>query len=197
MHNRKKALFGFGGHAREVAAHINEEVDFFVDDAFVNKNAKSIKHFNFEQYELLVAIGDSHTRSRIVNSLSDKINYFSFIHNSTIILNKKSIVINNGTFIGSNCILTDNIKIGSHCLLNRSINIGHDVNLHDFVSLMPGVIISGNVEIKHNVYIGSGTVINENITITSNVVIGSNSTVINNVDKPGVYAGNPIKLICE
>ena len=31
----KLALFGYGGHAREVAAQMNEEITFFVDDKYM------------------------------------------------------------------------------------------------------------------------------------------------------------------
>ena len=34
----KLALFGYGGHAREVAAQINKEVTFFVDDEYVKSS---------------------------------------------------------------------------------------------------------------------------------------------------------------
>jgi hypothetical protein len=39
------ALFGYGGHAREVAVQINKEVTFFVDDEFANEIAKPISLF--------------------------------------------------------------------------------------------------------------------------------------------------------
>jgi len=191
----KYALFGFGGHAREVASHMNMDLVYFVDDKYIEEGAIGLSKFNFNVYKLMVAIGDSNLRRTIVNTLPLSTKYFSFVHSSTILLNKSKILIGDGTFIGANCILTNNINIGNHCILNRSVNIGHDVTIGDFVSLMPGVIISGNVNIGNNVYIGSGTILNENISIASNVIIGSNSTVLNNIESNGVYAGNPIKLI--
>ena len=34
----KLALFGYGGHAREVASQINEPIEFFVDECGINYN---------------------------------------------------------------------------------------------------------------------------------------------------------------
>jgi hypothetical protein len=35
----KLALFGYGGHAREVACQIDQEVTFFVDDQYANDSS--------------------------------------------------------------------------------------------------------------------------------------------------------------
>ena len=50
----KLALFGNGGHAREVAAQLNKEVTFFVDDEFSNESAKPISDFKPENYLMMV-----------------------------------------------------------------------------------------------------------------------------------------------
>ena len=38
----KLALFGYGGHAREVAVQIGQDVTFFVDDDYVTEKTKPI-----------------------------------------------------------------------------------------------------------------------------------------------------------
>ena len=42
----KLALFGYGGHAREVACQIDQEITFFVDNKYANEIAKPISEFN-------------------------------------------------------------------------------------------------------------------------------------------------------
>ena len=43
--------------------------------------------------------------------------------------------------------------------------------------------------------IGSNSVIKEHITIGNNIIIGMGSVVTKNLIDPGVYVGNPCKLI--
>ena len=52
----KLALFGYGGHAREVACQIGKEITFFVDDQYVPTapNVKGISTFNPEEYVMCV-----------------------------------------------------------------------------------------------------------------------------------------------
>ena len=76
----KLALFGYGGHAREVASQINQEVTFFVDDVYSTNTIKSIKTFNPEEYQMMVAVADSKERENIVKRLPPNTKYFSFIH---------------------------------------------------------------------------------------------------------------------
>jgi len=54
----KLALFGYGGHAREVAAQMNEPVEFFVDDEYSNEYTKPISSFDPEEYMIMVAVAD-------------------------------------------------------------------------------------------------------------------------------------------
>jgi sugar O-acyltransferase (sialic acid O-acetyltransferase NeuD family) len=190
----KKALFGCGGHAREVAAQIGEPIDFYVDDKYANDIAKPISSFNPETHQLMVAIGDSVNRFDIIQSLPKETTYFTFIHPTALILDN-AVEIGEGSFIGPYSILTTNIKIGKHCLLNRSNHIGHDCIIGDYFSAMPGAIVSGNVKIYDAVYLGTNSSIKEKLSIHSLTKIGMNSCVIKNINQPGVYVGTPTKQI--
>ena len=185
------ALFGFGGHAREVACQIDKKVTFFVDDEYANEVAKSISEFNPKKYLMMVAVADSKDRADIVNRLPKETSYFTFIHPSVQIMDN-NIEIGDGSFIGANSILTVNIKMGKHALLNRGNHIGHDCEIGDYFSMMPGSIVSGNVSIEDQVYMGTNSSINEKIHINSNVIIGSNGVVVKNINESGVYVGIPV-----
>lgn len=190
----KKALFGFGGHAREVAALIGEQIDFYVDDKYANDTAKPISTFNPETHHMMVAIGDSGDRFDIIQSLPKETTYFTFIHPTALVLDN-TVEIGEGSFIGPYSILTTNIKIGKHCLLNRSNHIGHDCVIGDYFSAMPGAIVSGNVKIYDAVYLGTNSSIKEKLSIHSLAKIGMNSCVVKNINQSGVYAGTPAKKI--
>ena len=190
----KLALFGNGGHAREVAAQLNKEVTFFVDDEFSNESAKPISDFKPENYLMMVAVANSKEREKIVKRLPSNTKYFTFVH-PTVLSMDNNIEIGEGSFIGAYSILTTNIKVGKHSILNRGNQIGHDSILGDYFSAMPGAIVSGNVILGENVYMGTNSSIKEKIQVCSNVTIGSNATVIKNIIIGGTYVGVPVKKI--
>jgi sugar O-acyltransferase (sialic acid O-acetyltransferase NeuD family) len=190
----KKAIYGFGGHAREVAAHMGCAVEFFVDDIYSNDIAKPISQFDPDIYQLMIAVGDSKTRLDIVQKLPKNTKYFTFIHPTAILLDD-TIEIGEGSFIGAYSILTTNIKIGKHAILNRANHIGHDCIIGDYFSAMPGAIVSGNCVIYDCVYIGTNASVKEKITIHSLSTIGINSCVIKNIETSGTYVGTPVKQI--
>ena len=167
----KLALFGYGGHAREVACQIDQKVTFFVDDQYANDVAKPISKFNPQKYAMMVAVADSKDRFDIVKRLPKETQYFTFIHPSVQIMDD-NIEMGEGSFIGANSILTTNIKLGKHALLNRGNHIGHDCIIGDYFSMMPNAVVGGNVTIGDNAYLGSCSNIKEKINITSNVLIG-------------------------
>ena len=190
----KLALFGYGGHAREVAAQMNEPVEFFVDDEYSNEYTKPISSFDPEEYMIMVAVADSKQRKAIVESLPNETKYFTFIH-PTVLTMGEEIEIGEGSFIGAYSILTTNIRIGKHGILNRGNQIGHDSVIGNYFSAMPGSIVSGNVNIGEGVYMGTNSSVKEKKHISSNVIIGSNSTVVKNIITSGIYVGVPAKFL--
>jgi sugar O-acyltransferase (sialic acid O-acetyltransferase NeuD family) len=192
----KKALIGAGGHAREVESYLGEEIVFFVDKEYVdteNPKILCIDDFNPDEYEVMVCMGDSNDRHKIVNKLPTNTKYFSFIHSSAIIQNK--VIVGEGSFIGPYTLINTNVKLGAHTLLNRFNNIGHDSICGDFLSMMPGSIISGNCKLGNKIYIGTNTSIREKLTICDNIVIGLGSSVVKNINKSGTYVGSPTTIL--
>ena len=190
----KLALFGYGGHAREVAVQIGQDVTFFVDDDYVTEKTKPISSFDPSEYVMMVAVSDVNDRKRIVDSLPKETKYFTFVH-PTVLSMDNNIEIGEGSFIGAYSILTTNIKIGSHALLNRSNHIGHDCVIGNYFSAMPGSIVSGNVNIGNKVYLGTNSSIKEKLTIIDNVTIGLNTGIVKSINKSGTYVGQNTKLI--
>ena len=190
----KLALFGYGGHAKEVAAQIGQDVTFFVDDEYVNEVTKPISEFDPSEYVMMVAVSDCIDRSVIVNKLPKETEYFTFIHPTALILDDE-IIIGEGSFIGANSILTTNIQIGNHAILNRGNHIGHDCIIGNYFSAMPGSIVSGNVHIGNGVYLGTNSSVIEKKYLLHDIVIGANSVVIRDITERGTYVGVPAKKI--
>jgi sugar O-acyltransferase (sialic acid O-acetyltransferase NeuD family) len=190
----KLALFGYGGHAREVACQIEDEVTFFVDDEYANNVAKPISEFNPQEYAMMVAVADPKDRFDIVQRLPKETQYFTFVHPTVQILDS-NIKVGVGSFIGVNSILTTNIELGRHSILNRGNQIGHDCKIGSYFSAMPGAIVSGNVTIFDMVYMGTNSAIKEKLSIHSLSTIGMNSCVVKHIEEPGIYVGVPAKKI--
>ena len=186
----KKALIGYGGHAREVMAQMNEKLTCFVDDQYVVENTLPLSDFDPNEYIVMIAVADSKSRFDIVQRLPKETKYFTWIHPTALIMSD-DVEIGEGSFIGAHSILTTNIKIGKHAILNRGNHIGHDCEIGDYFSAMPGAIVSGNVKIYDLVYMGNNSSIREKLSVHSLITIGMNSAVVKNIEESGVYVGCP------
>ena len=189
----KKALVGYGGHAREVMAQMGIKLVRFVDDQYMDNDTLPLSELDIEKYEVMVAIADSKDRYETTQRLPNGTKFFKFIHPTALIM--EDVEIGEGSFIGANSILTTNIKIGKHAILNRGIHIGHDCVIGDFFSAMPGSVVSGNVRIYDCVYLGNNSSIKEKLSIHSLTTIGMNGAVVKHIEEPGTYVGVPVKKI--
>jgi sugar O-acyltransferase (sialic acid O-acetyltransferase NeuD family) len=192
----KRALIGGGGHTREVLAQMNTNLPIFVDDEYYEskKGYYRLSDLDYDKYEVMVCVGDSKLRKKLVEKLPSNTRFFSYIHPTVLILGE-DVEIGEGSFIGAYSILTTNIKVGKHCLMNRSCHIGHDCIVGDYLSMMPGSIISGNVTIGDNVYLGTNSAIKEKTKLCDDLVIGMGGVVVNDIDIQGTYIGLPVKKV--
>jgi sugar O-acyltransferase (sialic acid O-acetyltransferase NeuD family) len=190
----KRALIGYGGHAREVMAQMGAKLTCFVDDEYVVYGTNRISEFDPNEYDVMVAVSNSKDRFDITQRLPKETKYFSWVHPTALIMDE-NIEIGDGSFIGAYSILTTNIKIGKHAILNRGNHIGHDCEIGDYFSAMPGAIVSGNVKIFDCVYMGNNSSIREKLSIHSLSTIGMNSAVVKHIGEPGIYVGCPTKMI--
>jgi sugar O-acyltransferase (sialic acid O-acetyltransferase NeuD family) len=190
----KKAIFGNGGHAREVMSQMGLQLPCFVDDEYLVKGTHPLSEFDPNEFTLMVAVSNSQDRFKIIKKLPKQTKFFSWVHPSVLIMDN-NIQIGEGSFIGANSILTTNIRIGKHAILNRGVQVGHDTEIGDYFSAMPGSIVSGNVKIHDLVYLGNNCSVREKISIHNSVTIGMNAAVVKNIDESGTYVGVPTKKI--
>jgi sugar O-acyltransferase (sialic acid O-acetyltransferase NeuD family) len=190
----KKAIIGYGGHAREVLSQMGKKLPCFVDDNYVSEETLPLSSLDVKKYKVMVAIANPIDRLNVVKNLPKETKFFSFVHPTALILDK-NIKVGKGSFIGAFSVLTTKIKIGDHAILNRSNHIGHDTIVGDYFSSMPGSIISGNCNIGDSVYLGTNSSVREKITICDNVTVGLNSGVVKNINKSGTYVGLSAKKI--
>ena len=170
-----------------------EEITFFVDDEYSGSGVLSLKEFDPEEYEVIVAVGDSILREKIVKKLPPNTKFFTFIHKSAMMF--APVYIGEGSIICAGVILTCGIKIGKHAHLNICSIIGHNSVAGDYFTTSFGTNISGNCIIGDRVCIGSNSSVRQKIGICSDVIIGLNSGVVKNITDSGVYGGVPVKKI--
>lgn len=117
------------------------------------------------------------------------------------------------TFIGpfveiqKDVVIGKNCKIQSHAFICEMVTIGDDCFISHgamFVNdlFAKGGPAQGDKSLWRSTKIGNHVSIGTNATvlpveICDHVVIGAGSVVTKNIDKPGVYAGNPARLIRE
>lgn len=107
--------------------------------------------------------------------------------------------IQKGAIIGNRC------KIQSHSFVCELVTIGEDCFISHGVMFINdpfavGEPAHGNKDIWKATYIGNKVLIGTNSTILpvnicDNVVIGAGSVVTKDITEPGIYAGNPAKLL--
>jgi len=122
-----------------------------------------------------------------------------------------------GCKIGSNCfigpfteiqkdvIIGDRTKVQSHSFICELVTIGEDCFIGHGVMFINDTFVNGgpaggnkslwrSTKVGNRVSIGSNATILP-VSICDNVVIGAGAVVTKNIHQPGVYAGNPAKLI--
>ena len=76
----KKALIGYGGHAREVMAQMGFHLPRFVDDQFWEEGDDKLfplSKFDVKKYIVMIAVGDSKDRFNIYEKLPKETKYFT------------------------------------------------------------------------------------------------------------------------
>ena len=119
--------------------------------------------------------------------------------------------IGNDCFIGpfveiqKSVVIGDRTKVQSHSFICELVTIGNDCFIGHGVMFINDLFSSGGpaagdkskwkaTAIGHHVSIGSNATILP-VSICDNVVIGAGAVVTKNITQPGIYAGNPAKLI--
>ena len=119
--------------------------------------------------------------------------------------------IGSNTFIGpfveiqKNVSIGENCKIQSHSFICELVNIGDNCFIGHGVMFVNDLFSKGgpargdknlwkSTKIGNNVSIGSNATILP-VKICDHVVIGAGAVVTRNIIEPGVYAGNPAKIL--
>jgi sugar O-acyltransferase (sialic acid O-acetyltransferase NeuD family) len=103
--------------------------------------------------------------------------------------------IGEGTVVLRQAFVNSGASIGYNCIINTGAIIEHDARIGHYVHVSTGAIVNGDCTIGDNCFIGSGAILSNNITICADVLIGAGAVVLRSVNEPGIYHGNPARLL--
>jgi len=189
-------ILGDGGLARELLSYMKdrkESVHGLI--GLHNGNSYGVpvlaEENILDEPSLVLGLGDVGLRKKLIERFSNKY-YFD-----DLLLGFKSFmaITGRGLVMCPHSMITANATIGDFCLLNIYSSITHDCVVGDNCVLSPVVQLNGGVKVGNNVFFGTGAIVIPGVTICDNVIIGAGTVIRHDIDKPGTYAGNPVRFI--
>lgn len=106
---------------------------------------------------------------------------------------QKGVVIGARTKVQSHAFICELVTIGDDCFVGHGVMFVNDL-------FQTGGPARGRRELWRSTHLGDRISIGSNatvlpVTICSDVVIGAGATVTKDITQPGIYAGNPARLI--
>ncbi len=106
---------------------------------------------------------------------------------------QKDVTIHSSTKIQSHSFVCELVTIGRNCFIGHGVMFINDL-FQNGGPAQGDKTLWKSTQIGNNVSIGSNATILP-VSICDNAVIGAGAVVTKNIDQPGVYAGNPARLI--
>lgn len=207
MENKKIAIFGTSGFAKEVKTiclSLNYKEVLFISKSSTESDTvrdSEVSKLSNEGYKFTIGIGNNNTRKKVYSKFSN-LNYANLIHPKASIPERQLENIKNkeGNIITSGFKATVDIDFGDFGIFNLNSTIGHDCVIGDFVNLAPGVNVSGNVQINDGAYVGTNACIlqgteKNRLKLGSNSVVGAGAVVTKDVEKESTVVGIPAKSL--
>lgn len=202
----KLLIIGASGHGKVVASIAkkldrwvtinflddNIDLDEVLECKVIGKSDEYIKYIN--DYQIFVAIGNNHIRSKILLDLENLgADIPTIIHPYSII--DDTVLIGKGSVIMGGVVINCDVRIGDGCIINTCASIDHESIISDYVHLSPGAKLAGSVKVEKLTWLGIGSVVVNNVNITNDCIIGAGGVVIRDIKKTGTYVGVPVKKI--
>jgi sugar O-acyltransferase (sialic acid O-acetyltransferase NeuD family) len=190
-------LYGASGHGKVIKDILEvqgRKVDGFVDDdPSINElSGLPVLHSAENSDEVIVSIGVSHTRKKIVEKLNCKI-ADAVIHPSAII--SKTVEIGEGSVVMAGTVINAEVKIGKHCIINTGATVDHECLIGDYAHIAPGVHLCGQVHVGVGTLIGVGSSVIPCIHIGKWCTIGAGAAIVEDVPDYATVVGVPGRII--
>lgn len=210
---KKLILIGGGGHCKSCIDVVEAGGKFSIEGILDTQDKvgtsvlgypvlatdESIDNYIHQDYSFLITVGQiksAQIRKRLYDSLIQKkaslvtvvspyaiVSPYAQIGRGTIVMH--GVQVNAGAVVGNNVILN------SGCLVEHDVKIGNNVHVSTHA------IINGDVKVEDDCFLGSNSVVAHGRRIKMGTIIGAGSVLVRDVETPGIYVGNPAKLIKE
>jgi sugar O-acyltransferase (sialic acid O-acetyltransferase NeuD family) len=206
------AIYGAGGHAREVAWLLNAfppgtyDLRCFIEDgAPAGRVLNGTPVLSWEAFtaagedaKLAIAVGDPRARRALVQKCEAAGHGFATLIHPDV-GRPVFIEYGEGAVVFGGSTLTTNIQLARHVHVNAGCTIAHDARIGEFATLAPGVHVAGHVHIGRDAWVGVGaTIINgtaaQPLVIGDGCVIAAGACVTRSTEAAGLYAGVPAEL---
>ena len=208
------AIYGAGGHAREVLElirSVNElapryEVQGWIDDHAL-EHGTTLKGLPIvgslqegrswsPDLRVVIGIGDGPTRVRIAHRLDAAgIESPTLRHPRAWI--GSDVTCGAGAQVCAAVAISTDVTIGRHVIVNQGTTIAHDVVIEDFATIAPGVRLSGNVHVEEGADIGTGATFVQGVRVGAWSIVGAGAVVTRDVPANTTVVGVPARVIKE
>lgn len=206
-------LIGGGGHCKSCIDVIESEDLYSIKGIIDSSKHESVKILGYEiigddrkineliekGFYFLVTVGQiktSQTRNSIFQKLVDGKAQIATIYSPSAQISRHSSV-GEGTIVMHSVNINASAVIGKNSILNSGALIEHDVTVGSHVHVSTHAILNGNVIVGDGCFVGSNAVIGHGIKVVDNCIIGAGTVVVHDLEQPGVYVGNPARLVSK
>ncbi|MGO9145291.1 MAG: acetyltransferase [Desulfomonilia bacterium] len=208
---RKIVIVGGGGHAKVIIGVLKknkewsllgytdiEDKEPILDIRYLGNDAV-LGNIIKEEKECCAVIGVGYirindTRERLMEYVRGLGFTFPVIISQDSIVNE-DVSFGEGTVVLDGALLNVGVSVGRCSIINSHSTVDHDCVIGEYTHICPGAHLSGGVVVGNNVLIGIGASVVQYVKICDNCLIGAGTVVIRDIQEPGVYVGNPARLL--
>lgn len=204
------AIFGAGGHAKEVAELVRDlnavSPQWDLRGLLADAGAKAFYPATLPilgdaqwlaqhpETWVVVAVGDPAKRRAIVQRLQAQVpgvRFATLVHPRAWVAS--SVQLGEGALVFAGCLLNVDVTVGVHASLNLGCSISHDCELGDFVSLGPGVHLAGGACVGSGSDLGVGVSVRPMTRVGQDCVVGAGAAVVKDLPSGCTAVGVPAR----
>lgn len=209
MKSNKLVIYGasfLGVVALNVAKRVGFEDFLFFDDNLKGEYYNSVRllrshsdlldAIELNEYQIVVAIGNSFDRSRVASHLSNHFdrNVFAKLIDPSACVSD-DVHVGFGTMVLAGATVSPLSVLKPHCVVNSNSTIGPEVCINACTTLGPNANVGSGSTLGNRCSIGMGACVLPNVNLGSDVVLGALSLATESLYDPGTYVGSPAKRL--
>jgi len=145
--------------------------------------------------DAIVAIGDTRTRKRIMETLPVATWFCVYDQEATRRETDRERMVAVGCYVGASAVVGPNVYLGRGVVIDVGATVAHDCVLFDYSHVCPQANLCGGVEIGEGSFVGASAVVLPKVKIGAWATIGAGAVVTKNVPPGETWVGNPARLM--